>query len=74
VLPQEVDRDSLEGVDEGEEEVLDEELVMRCVEVVERGHERNEDFAEFVLALGGDACVLEEGDELLHGGRRILEE
>ncbi len=60
MLPQEVDRDSLEGIDEGEEEVLDEELVMGWIKVVEGGHESNEDFTELILTFGSDACALEE--------------
>lgn len=60
VFPQEVHRDSLKGIDEWEEEVLDEELVMGCIEVVERSHQGYEDLTEFVLAFSADACALEK--------------
>lgn len=39
----------MEGIDEREEEVLDEELMVDGVKVVERGHEVNKDLAELVL-------------------------
>ena len=65
-LPDEEERHALEGIDEREEEVLDEELVVDGVEIVQRGHEVDEDFAELILARCADTGSLEKGYEQLH--------
>ncbi len=64
--PREVHGNSLEGVDEWEEEVMDEELLAGRVKGVEALHQTDQSITEFVLALAGNAGVLEEGDEKLH--------
>lgn len=64
----------MEGVDEGEEEVVDEELLVGGAEGVEAGHQGDQDLAKFILAFAGDAGVLEEGDEQLHYLRGILDQ
>ena len=72
LLPDEEERHALEGIDEGEEEVLDEELMVDGVEIVERGHKVDEDFAELILAGCADAGALEKGNEELHHFGRVL--
>jgi hypothetical protein len=72
--PREVHGNTLEGVDEGEEEVMDEELLAGGVKGVEALHQTDQSITEFILALTGNAGVLEEGDEKLHDLRGILKQ
>lgn len=65
-LPDEEQRHALEGIDEGEEEVLNEELMMERVNIVKRGHKVDKDLAEFILTRCADAGSLEKSNEKLH--------
>ena len=58
MLPDEEHRDASEGVDEGEEEVIDEVLVVVWVEVVDGSHQSNQYLAELILTIGAYASIL----------------
>ena len=53
---------------------MNEEVMVGGVEIVEWGHEIDEYFAEFFLAAGIDAGILEEANEKFHYLAVVLDE
>lgn len=72
MFPDKEEGDSFEGVDEGEEEVVDEEVVVDGTELVEGGHDADQDLAKLILAGGANAGILEETDEQFHHFTAVL--
>jgi hypothetical protein len=72
VPPDQQEGQTLESVDEREEELVDEVIVVLRVEVVEVGHQLNEDLAELVLAVSADAGGLEEIQQESHSFVAVL--
>jgi hypothetical protein len=59
IFPDKEDRHTFEGVDQWEKEVLNEILVVNCLEIIQRSHQIYYYLTKVILAIRADACGLE---------------
>ena len=74
VFPNKNERNPLKSIDERKEEGVNEVVVVSGVEVVDVGHEINQNLAELVLTTGIDASSLEKVQEQFHAFATIFDE
>lgn len=74
MFPDEEEGHSFEGVDEREEETVDEEVVVVGTETVQRSHYVDQDLAELVLTRGSNAGALEENNQKFHHLVTVLDQ
>lgn len=74
MFPDEEEGHSFEGVDEREEETVDEEVVVVGTETVQRSHYVDQDLTELVLTRGSNAGALEESNQKFHHLVTVLDQ
>ena len=72
ILPDKNEGDAFKSIDQREEELMDEIVVVVGAEVVDIGHQVDQDLAELILTVGANACSLQEVQEQFHSLITIL--